>query len=105
MVFGDTGGTRDSPDQFAQLALQNQPADTAVVRVQHHAGRCNEVHVARRRPFYQVVCLFDSGCHGFVEVHVLAGFDRLQALLIVQPNRRAERHSVNMRVGQQVIVG
>jgi hypothetical protein len=96
--------TRDRPRQLADRAVQDQLAQALVVRAEHLARRRNDLDARLRGLVDEIRRLGGRGRHSLVEMDVLAGLDRLQALLVVNADRRADDDGVDAIVGEQLLI-
>jgi len=92
------------PRDLPERATLDEPADRTVQRPQHLAGRRDQLHAGNLGALDEVGRLRGRRRHRLVEVHVLAGLDRQQPLLVVKPDWRAQSDRVHGRVLEQILV-
>ena len=104
LVVGAEGRAGHGPRDLPERAALDELADCTVQRAQHLAGRRDQLHAGRLGTLDQVGRFRGGGRHRLVEVDVLPGLDRLQPLLVVEPDRRAEGDRVHGRILEQILV-
>ncbi|CAA9556763.1 MAG: hypothetical protein AVDCRST_MAG43-1533 [uncultured Thermomicrobiales bacterium] len=103
-VVGPEGGAGDRPGRDPDPAFGDRALDGLHLRPQHLARGGDDPEILCPREVDQLGRLGTGGRHRLVEVDVLASLQRLPTLLEVQPDRRRDRHRVDITIGEQVFV-
>ena len=98
-------GTGDGPAKLAELAGEDGFADFMVGWTEHLPRGCNDVYSLCGCTRDEIGCFATGHCHRFVEMDMLAGFDCLDALFVVQANRGADDNGINAWVSKDFIFG
>ena len=103
------GSAPNAAPQAAQTSVPIAPSaisslDLLDVRAQHLARRGDDLEALGLRGLDQLGRLVHGGRHRLVEVDVLPRRKRLLPLLVVQADRRGDRHRVHLPLRQQVLV-
>jgi hypothetical protein len=95
--------TCDSPAELTKLTGQDGFADFVVGRPEHLSRGCDDIDTLGGGTCDEVSCLTAGHRHGFIEVDMLASLDRLNALIVVQANRRADDNGIDGWISKDFI--